>query len=62
MLQDQLRKKAKRPPTNAGAPLETADVSGQVPDIENVLDEVNKALLGAEKVLDQIRPVDSCTC
>lgn len=62
MLQDHLHKKAKRPLADAGASLETVDVSGQVPDIQNVLDEVDKALLGADKVLEQIRPVNSCTC
>lgn len=62
MLQDQLRKKAKRPPGGGDASLETVDIKDQVPNIDDVLGEVNKALKSAEKVLDQIRPVNSCTC
>lgn len=62
MLQDRFRKKTKRPNTGGDSSLETVDISDQVPEVDDVLDEVDKALKKATELEQQVRPQDLCTC
>jgi hypothetical protein len=62
MLQDRFRKKTKRPVGGGDSSLETVDITDQVPQIDDVLAEVDKALEKAQQLEQQVRPQDSCTC
>lgn len=62
MLQDRFRKKTKRSSGGGDLSLETVDITNQVPQIDDVLAEVDKALKKAQWLKEQIRPRDHCTC
>lgn len=61
MLQESLRKKAKKPTKGGESSFETTDISGQVPDIDDVLADIEAALKSAERIEAQIRP-QGCGC
>lgn len=62
MLQDRFRKKTKRPSGGGDSSLEMVDITGQVPQIDDVLAEVDKALEKAQQLEKQIRPQSRCGC
>lgn len=62
MLLDRFRKKTKRPSGGGDSSLETVDITDQVPQIDDVLAEVDKALKKALELEDQVRPLGRCGC
>jgi len=62
MLQDRFRKKTKRPVGGGDSSLETIDITDQVPQIDDVLAEVDKALKKAQQLEQQVQPQKSCGC
>lgn len=62
MLLDRFRKKKQNPPNGNGAPLEVTDVTKQVPQIDDVLAQVDQALRRAQKIEEPINPVGFCGC
>ncbi len=63
MLQDRFRKKIKRPTDGSGSSLETVGIADQVPQIDDVLAEVDKALEKALQLELQMQPPqNSCGC
>jgi hypothetical protein len=62
MLQDRFRRKTKRPTGGGDSSLETIDITEQVPQIDDVLAEVDKALKKAQQLEEQLRPQDRCRC
>jgi len=62
MLQDRFRKKTKRPVGGGDSSLETIDITDQLPQIDDVLAEVDKALKKAQQLEQQVPPQDLCTC
>ncbi|MBI3956751.1 MAG: hypothetical protein HY340_02070 [Candidatus Kerfeldbacteria bacterium] len=57
MLQDRFRKKTKQPAGSSDASLVTADLTDQVPQIDDVLAEVDKAIKKAQLLEKKL-----CTC
>lgn len=49
-MQDQEHKKVNRPKGGSGADLELEDISGQVPEIDDILAEVDKAIAKADSI------------
>lgn len=62
MLQDQQKTKVKRPPNGNDSSLETVDMSGQVPQVDDILAEVDKALKAANNLIEVVTPQKSCSC
>lgn len=63
MLQDRFRKKAKRPSNRGDSSFETMDITEQVPQIDDVLIDVDRAIKNAEQLEKDIRPPqDHCVC
>jgi hypothetical protein len=62
MLQDRFRKKTKRPVGGGDSSLETIDITDQVPQIDDVLAEVDKALKKARHLEQQVRLQKYCGC
>lgn len=62
MLQDRFRKKTNGPLGGGDTSLETVDITDQVPQIDDVLAEVDKALEKAAKLEEQLRPQRGCGC
>ncbi len=67
MLQDRFRKKTKGPGPGGSSSLETTDISDQVPEVDDVLAGVDKALKLADSINEQMRREQSksqggCTC
>lgn len=62
MIFDRFRKKKHKPTGNGDSSLETVDISGQVPNVDDVLAQVDKALKEASKLENQLRPPDRCGC
>lgn len=62
MLQDRFRKKRKRPSGGGDSSLETVDITDQVPQIDDVLTEVDKALEKIQQLEKQLRPRGICGC
>ena len=61
MLQDRFRKKTW--PTGGGAlSPETVDITGQVPQIDVVIAEVDEALKKVQQLEEQISPQRRCGC
>lgn len=59
MLLDKSQKKAKETPiATSASPLKTGDMSNQVPEVDDVLAEVDRALEKAEKI-EQMLPARS---
>jgi len=56
MLQDRLRKKTKRPSGDGDLSLEMADISNQVPQIDDVLAEVDAAIKKADQIQEWTKP------
>lgn len=61
MLQDRFRKKTNRPTGGGETSLETTDISKDVPEIDDILAEVDKALEKAELIQRQVQP-RGCGC
>lgn len=63
MQQDRFRKKTNKL-NGSGSSLETTDIAEQVPETEDVLAEIDKALEKAEVITDLLRPrkQDRCGC
>lgn len=62
MLQERFRKKFKIPSSGNDSSVEMIDVGEQVPEVDEVLAEVDKALENARKLEKQLRPVSRCGC
>ncbi len=63
MLLDFFKKKVKRPPNGGSSSFGEQDSRKEVPKVENVLDEVDKALRGAEQLREeQARENHGCWC
>lgn len=62
MLRDRFRKKIQRSPDKSGSFLEAVDITDQVPQIDDVLAEVDKAIEKAQQLEQRARSQDHCTC
>lgn len=62
MLQDRFRRKTKRPPSGGDSSLETVDITDRVPQVDDVLAEVDKAIKKAMQIEEQVRPQERCGC
>lgn len=64
MFLDRFRKKTKRPPSGGNSSLETIDISKEVPQIDDVLAKVDKAINDAKQIEEELRPRprDRCSC
>ncbi len=62
MLQDRFPKKTKRLSSGSDSSLETVDITDQVPQIDDVLAEVDKALKRAQQLEQQVRSQGHCSC
>lgn len=62
MILDQFRRKTRRPTGGGNSSLETTDITDQVPQIEDVLAEVDKAIDKANRIEDQIQPQSHGFC
>jgi|GEM_PF-2329174 len=62
MLQDRFRRKTNRPTGGGNSSLETIDIAEQVPQIDDVLAEVDNALKMAEQLKEQLRLQGRCGC
>lgn len=62
MQQDRAPKKTKRRLGNNDSTAGTIDIIDQVPEIEDVLAEVDAALRKAEQIHEAIQPRDVCGC
>ena len=66
MQQDKLQKQARRPGGNGS--LDISDLTDEIPEVDNVLDEVNKAIERAKRLKNKLttrrKPVErnSCRC
>jgi hypothetical protein len=62
LLQDRFRKKEKRPTGGGGSSLDTTDIACQVPKIDDVLEEVDKAIEKANQIQRQLPGEQCCIC
>lgn len=62
MLQDRFRKKTNRPGGGNNSSLETVDITDQVPKVDDVLAEVDKAIEKAKRIEEQVQPQRTCGC
>ena len=63
MLMDRFRKKTKGPNGSGGSSLGTVDISDQVPEVDDVLADVDKALKKATELEKQLKPQQrGCGC
>ncbi len=62
MILDRFRKKTKSPNGSGSAALETTDISKEVPEVDDVLAEVDRALRKATELQEQLRPQERCGC
>jgi hypothetical protein len=62
MIYDRFRKKSHRPTGGGSSSLATADISEQVPETDDILAEIDKALETAGQLEEQLRPQDRCSC
>ncbi len=63
MIQDWHKKKKKNPNDKGDdLSLELEDISAKIPEIDNLLDEIEKSIKIAEKIQEETRVIDRCTC
>lgn len=62
MLQDRFRKKTKRPTGSGGSSLDATDIACRVPKVDDVLDDVDKAIEKAKQVRTQLQGQQCCLC
>ena len=52
MLQDKVQKKARRPGGNGS--LDLSDLTDEIPEVDDILDEVNKAIKRADRLKSKL--------
>lgn len=62
MLQDRFRKKSRRSFEGNNTSLETVSIADQVPQVDDVLAEVDRALRLAQELEANVRRQDRCGC